>query len=104
MPTLVTGSPVGNNLSQEDLFLEGAPFIYVQDRTANPLWNPDADGYYWGMSGTSTYPVINIGCPLDVKFTEGVTANDVRCDTVGVKDTIQKRDYVELQMTVNSFF
>lgn len=104
MPTLVTGSPVGNNLSQEDLFLEGAPFIYIQDRTANPLKNPDSDGYYWGMSGTSAYPVINIGCPLDVKFTEGVTANDVRCDTVGVKDTIQKRDYVELQMTVNSFF
>jgi hypothetical protein len=28
--------------------------------------------------------------------------NDVRCDTVGVKDTIQKRDYVEFDLTVLS--
>lgn len=104
MTTLVTGTPVGNLLTAEDLYLEGAPYIYFQDNLANPLNNPDGDGYYWGLSGTSAYPVYEVGCPLDVSFTEGVTANDVRCDNVGVKDTIQKRDYVELQLTINSMF
>ena len=103
MPSsLVTGSAIGNVLTQEDLFLEGAPYIYLQDDRANPLYNPDVNSYYWGMSGTSTYPAVLLGCIQDVSLTEGVTMNDVRCDTVGVKDTIQKRDYVEFQLTILS--
>jgi hypothetical protein len=100
--SLVTGSAVGNVVSQEELYLEGAPFIYFQDDRANPLFNPDAQNYYWGLSGTTTYPAYLLGCIQDVSLTEGVTMNDVRCDTVGVKDTIQKRDYVEFQLTVLS--
>lgn len=99
---LVTGSAVGNIISQEDLFLEGAPYIYFQDDRANPLNNPDAQSFYWGISGTTTYPGYLLGCIQDVSLTEGVTMNDVRCDTVGVKDTIQKRDYVEFQLTILS--
>lgn len=103
MTTIIaTGTPLGTVTSQEDLYLEGAPYIYFQDSRANPLNNPDAQGYYWGMSGTSTYPVYLLGCIQDVSLTEGVTMNDVRCDTVGVKDTIQKRDYVEFQLTILS--
>lgn len=101
---LVTGTPLGNVVSQEDLYIEGAPYIYIQDYQANPLHNPDGDSYYWGMSGTSTYPVDNLGCVLDVSLTEGMTMNDVRCDTVGTKDTIQRRDYVELNLTISSLF
>lgn len=99
---LVTGSAVGNVISQEELYLEGSPFIYFQDDRANPLFNPDANNYYWGMSGTTTYPAYLLGCIQDVTLTEGVTMNDVRCDTVGVKDTIQKRDYVEFDLTILS--
>lgn len=99
---LVTGSAVGNVISQEELYLEGAPFIYFQDNRATPLYNPDSDGFYWGMSGSSTYPAYLLGCIQDVSLTEGVTMNDVRCDTVGVTDTIQKRDYVEFQLTILS--
>lgn len=102
LSSLVTGSPIGSINQQEDTYLEGAPYIFFQDYLANPLNNPDADGYYWGMSGTVTYPVNLIGCVRDVKLSEKVTMNDVRCDTVGVKDTIQKRDYVEFQLTVLS--
>lgn len=101
---LTTGTPLGSVVSQEDLYIEGAPYLYIQDYRANPLSNPDADGYYWGMSGTSTYPVKSLGCVLDVSLTEGLTMNDVRCDTVGVKDTIQRRDYVELSLTISSLF
>lgn len=101
---LVTGTPLGNVVSQEELYIEGAPYIFIQDANASPLFNPDADGYYWGLSGTTLYPVNQLGCILDVSLTEGLTMNDVRCDTVGVKDTIQRRDYVELTLTIQSMF
>lgn len=99
---LITGQPVGSGLTQEDLYFEGAPTIFFQDATANPLNNPDSDGFYWGLSGTTPYPYYELGCVLDVSLTEGLTMNDVRCDTIGVKDTIQRRDYVEFQFTIQS--
>ena len=99
---LATGTPQGNIISQEEEYLEGAPYIYFQDNDASPRFNPDAQGYYWNLSGTSVYPVYNLGCILNVSLTEGVTMNDVRCDTIGVKDTIQKRDYVEFNLEVQS--
>lgn|SRR5574341_68734 len=103
MPSsLVTGSAVGNVISQEELYLEGSPYIYFQDNRATPLFNPDAQNYYWGMSGTTTYPAYLLGCIQDVTLTQGLTMNDVRCDTIGVKDTIQKRDYIEFGLTVLS--
>ena len=99
---LVTGTPLGNIISQEEEYLEGAPYIYFQDNTASPRFNPDAQGYYWNLTGSSTYPVYNLGCIQNVSLTEGVTMNDVRCDTIGVKDTIQKRDYVEFNLEILS--
>lgn len=104
MPSLITGTPVGNGVTQEDLYLEGAPVIIIQDYNASLLNNPDANGYYWGLSGTSIHPYKIIGCIEDVSLTEGLTMNDVRCDTDGVKDTVQRRDYVEFNMTIKSLF
>lgn len=101
---LVTGTPAGSITSQEDLYIEGSPYIYVQSTDATPLFNPDADGFYWGMSGTTANPVTALGCVLDVSLTEGLTMNDVRCDTVGSKDVIQRRDYIELNLTISSLF
>ena len=100
--TLSTGTPLGNVDSQEELYLEGAPDIFIQNYLANPLFNPDADGYYWGMSGTATYPAEGIGCVQDVSLTEGVTMNAIRCDAIGDKGVIQRRDYVELDVTILS--
>jgi hypothetical protein len=102
--SLVTGSAVGNVDTMEELYFEGAPYLYFQDYRANPLNNPDSSGYYWGMSGTSNYPAFLLGCIQNISLTEGVTMNDVRCDTVGVKDTIQKRDYVEFNLEIISQF
>lgn len=104
MTTLVTGTPLGTITTQEELYVEGSPYIFLQDATANPLNNPDSDGYYWGLSGTSSYNVKQLGCIQDVSLTEGLTMNDVRCDTVGVKATVQRRDYVEFNLTVVSMF
>jgi hypothetical protein len=97
---LVTGTPIGGSLTQENTYIEGAASIFVQDYRANPLFNPDAQGYYWGMSGTVSYPYIEIGCVQDVTLTENMTMNDVRCDTIGVVDTIMKRNYIEMNLTI----
>ena len=101
---LSTGTPLGNVDSQEEIYLEGAPYIYFQDYNANPLNNPDSEGYYWNMSGTSTYPAFALGCVQDVSLTEGVTMNAIRCDTIGDKGMIQRRDYVEFNVTILSLF
>lgn len=101
---LVTGAPVGNISAQEEIYIDSAPYLYFQDATANPLFNPDADGYYWNLSGTSTYPVFRVGCIQDVSLTEGLTINQVRCDTIGDKATIQRRDYLEFSFSFTSMF
>lgn len=101
---LVTGTPVGNIELAEQIYLEGAPYIYFQDATATPLSNPDGNGFYWGLSGTSTYPVYELGCVTAVSLTENLTVNDVLCDNYGVAATVQQRNYLEFQFTVQSFF
>jgi hypothetical protein len=101
---LTTGTPLGNIDTMEDLFLEGAPSIYFQDYNATPAYNPDAQGFYWGLSGTSTYPAYEVGCPFDLSLSENLTVNDVLCDTVGTKDTIQQRNYIEFTFSLRSFF
>ena len=101
---LVTGVPVGNIDAQEEIYVEGAPYLYFQDATAGPLNNPDAQGFYWNLSGTSSYPVFRIGCIQDVSLTEGLTINQVRCDTIGDKAAIQRRDYIEFSFSFTSMF
>ena len=101
---LVTGTPIGSLTAQEDIFLEGAPTVYFQNSLANPWFNPDADGFYWGLSGTTAYPAYEMGCPTDVSFTENLTMNDVLCDNLGVKATVIARNYFEFTLSVQSFF
>lgn len=102
--TLQTGTPLGSITYQEDLYLEGAAYIFFQDSTATPLNNPDSDGFYWGLSGTTAYPVYNLGCVQDVSLGEDLTVNAVRCDTVGDKDVVQRRNYLEVTLTITSLF
>lgn len=101
---LPTGTPEGNVSQQSDIYLEGAPWIYYQDYAATALWNPDADGYYWGMSGTSVYPAYELACYEDVSLGEDVTVNDIRCDKTGDVGVIQKRNYLELAITLSTQF
>lgn len=100
MPALVTGSAIGNVDAQDEIYVEGSPYIYIQQYDASPLNNPDADGFYWGMSGTTAFPVFQVGCVQDVSLTEGVTMNAIRCDTIGDKGVIQRRDYLEFNVTI----
>jgi hypothetical protein len=101
---LITGTPLGQINSQEDLYLEGAPNLYYQLDTATPLNNPDSDGFYWGMSGTVAAPVIALGCVDTVALADNLTMNDVMCDTVGVKDTLMRRNYLEFTLNISTLF
>lgn len=100
----ITGTPAGSVVSQEDRYLEGAPNVYFQDYRASELFNPDSAGFYYGLSGTPTYPVYALGCIENVALADKLTMNDVRCDNIGVVDTIQRRDYLVLTLTISTIF
>ena len=102
--TLITGTPAGTINTMEDLFLDGAPNIYFQDSGAGELNTPDSDGFYWGLSGTVAKPVMELGCYTDVTFGDNSTITDVRCDAVGDKDALEKRNYQELKFVLKSLF
>lgn len=102
--SLLTGNPVGPVTSQEDLYIDGAPNVFYQNRDANPLFNPDGDGFYYGLSATVLQPVYGLGCIENVQLSDNLTMNDVRCDTDGVVDTIQRRNYLEVTLTISTIF
>lgn len=100
----VTGSPVGEIITQESTFVEGAPNIWIQDNHANLLNNPDSDGFYYGLSGTTQYPLTALGCVSNVSLVDKLTMNDVVCDNQGTVDDMMRRDYVDLQLEVSTLF
>lgn len=105
MAAMVTGSPVGLITTQDDIYIEGAPYVYYQDSDGvNELNNPDSDGFYWNLSGTVSNPVYALGCYEDVAFSDNIEVNAVRCDTVGDINVVQKRAHLELTFTLKSLF
>lgn len=100
---LITGTPPGTLTAQEDIYFEGAPTIYFQQYEAAEWFSPDAQGFYWGLTGTSTYNVYELGCVTDSSFTENITSSDVLCDNIGVKSTVQQRNFVEFSFTIQTF-
>lgn len=99
---LLTGVPYGTITQQEELYLEGAPYIYYQDYAGPDL--VDGDGFYYLLSGSATYPVFQLGCYEDVSLASDVTVNAIRCDNVGDKDVIQKLNHLELTLSISSLF
>jgi len=101
---MTTGSAIGSLTQQEDIYLEGAPTFSFQRYEAGPWYNPDANGLYWQLSGTAAYPVYEVGCLSDVSLADDITSNNVLCDNIGVKAAIEQRNYVEVTLTMKSFF
>ena len=101
---LLTGTPLGTITTPESIYLEGAPYIYYQDATPNEAFSPDAQGYYWGLSGTASYPVKLLGCVNGVTLSENLTLNDVRCDNIGDVAAVQRRHYLELSLSIQTIF
>jgi hypothetical protein len=102
--SLITGSPLGTIVAQDEIYVEGAPWIYYQDYNAPELWNPDGDGFYWGLSGTTAYPVYSLACYEDVALSDDLTVNAIRCDKVGDKAVIQKRNHLVFTFALSSLF
>lgn len=99
---LVTGSVLGNVETQDNMIIEGAPYIYFQRYDQAELNKPDGSGYYWGLTGTTQYPAYLLGCIQDVSLGEDVTMNAVRCDTSGDKDVVQRRNHLEFSFSLTS--
>lgn len=104
--TLITGTPLGQINTMDDLYLDTAPTVFFQERATgiNPLNNPDGDGFYWGLSGTTSYPVYEIGCYDTFQLVGNIEMNNIRCDTVGDKSAIQKLNYIDVTFNLKSFF
>lgn len=100
---LVTGTPLGVITAQSEIYIEGAPNIYYQHVSGTYAKNPDSDGFYWGMSGSATYPVYQLACYENVTLGDNLEVNQIRCDTVGDKDVILKRNHLEFKCTLKSF-
>lgn len=101
---LLTGAPIGNVISQEEVFIEGAPWIYYQDARAPLQFNPDANNFYYGLTGTTQYPVYGLACYEDVQLGSDVTVNAVRCDKSGDKTAIQKLNHLEFAFSLSTLF
>jgi len=100
--SLVTGSAAGTTVAQESLYMYGSPYVYIQDATAAPFYNPDAQGFYWQMTGTATYNVYEIGCPTNVSLADNLASNDILCDHIGMVGQIQQRNSIDFTLSVQS--
>lgn len=97
-----TATPQGTITTMEDVFLEGGPDVYFEDYSGNYRYNPDSNGFYWGLSGNATYPAYKVGCYENFHLKDNVTLNDVQCDSFGVVRTIQHRNYLEITFDLKS--
>lgn len=102
---LVTGTPDGTITAMDEIFIEGAPYVYYQENIQGTTPElVDGDSFYWGLSGTPTYPVYQLACYEDVSLASDLTVNSIRCDQVGDKDVIQKLNHLEFTLTLSSLF
>jgi len=99
---LITGTPLGTINEQDNIYLDTPPSLWFQDYTANELNNPDADGFYWGLTGTPTYPVYEIECYEGLTITATYESNMIRCDTIGDNGQIQKLNSIDLALTLKT--
>lgn len=107
--TLVTGTPVGTIMGMDEVYTDAAPSVYFQPIeiggfTATELNNPDTDGFYWGLSATTTNPIYELGCFENFQWGGNIETNNIRCDTVGDKGIIQRVTNISITFTLKSMF
>jgi hypothetical protein len=104
---LVTGTPLGTITAQSDLYIDSAPTFYYQDNLAQAhpyAFNPDGDGFYWGLTGSAANPVFQMGCYEGFQLAGNIEMTSIRCDTVGDKSAIQKLSYLDVTFTLKTLF
>src|SRR3989304_8167943 len=97
--TIADRAPTGTIQTANDVFIEGGPDFWFG---GVPRYAPDSDGFYWNITPTAAKPVFKVGCYTDFRFRDNVQVTEVRCDTIGVTATIQKRNFVEATFTLMS--
>ncbi len=102
--TLSTGTatPTGQIITGEGIYIEGGPEVYFQNYAAPERFNPDANGFYWGLSGTSTNPIYQFECYDDFQFMDDVTNNPITCQNLGEVANLQRRNHVGVTFTLKS--
>jgi hypothetical protein len=94
---LITGTPAGNLIATQGIYVDVPPTFYFQenkDGSGNAvglLNDPDGDGFYWG-------------CYENFVFTDVRDINMIRCDTDGDKGSIQRRNQLTATFTLKEFF
>lgn len=107
---LITGTPVGNVITPSELYVDQPPTFWFQERYTSSgasvglLNPPDADGFYWGLSGTTANPVYEAGCYENFQIADVRELNMIRCDTTGDRTAIQKRSSLNITFTLKSLF
>lgn len=107
---LITGTPVGNIVSSQAIYIDQPPTFYFQENktpsggTVGLLNDPDADGFYWGLSGTTDNPVYEGGCYDSFQVVDVRDINTIRCDTDGDSGTIQRRNALQITFNLKQFF
>lgn len=99
-PVSTDNTPTGTINTSENIFIEGGPDLYFGGVLK---YTPDSNGYYWGIDGISASPVYKVGCYENFQLQDNVTVNEIRCDTVGVKGSIVRRNYLEATFDLQSF-
>lgn len=99
--TQADSAPSGSVTTMTDLFIEGAPDFWFG---GVPRYSPDSQGYYWGVTGTVDNPLYKLGCYTDFRLRDNIQTADVRCDTVGMKASIQKRNFLEVSFNLLTLF
>lgn len=83
--------PTGTIETAEDIYIESGPTVWFGGEAQ---YSPDTDGFYHGIVGTVGNPVYRLGCYENFRFQDNVTINEVRCDTTGLVQTTQVRDFL----------
>lgn len=97
-----TSTPTGQIITGDSIYIEGGPDIYFQDADAPLANDPDSNGAYWGLSGTSANPIYQIECYDDLSQTDDVTMNPITCQNLGEIGDSQRRNHIELAITIKS--
>ena len=107
---LVTGTPFGTPITQPEIYVDQPPTFWFQERytpagvTVPLVNNPDGAGFYWGLTGSSTNSIYQVGCYENFQVIDVRTINMIRCDSNGNRTAIQKRDNLNITFTLKTLF
>ena len=94
-------TPTGTGtLTQTELYLEGAPDFWF----GGNVQLDSSTGFYWNLKANPGYPLYKMGCYTDFRLQDNIAMADIRCDTDGVRGSIEKRNFLSVTFNCLSMF